>query len=107
MKSVLRSALVALSLGFAATPAFAQDLVFTLSNDSAADLYYFYASPTDVANWEDDILGDDILYSGESAQVTIADGRSQCDYDLRMEFGDGDVLEDTVDLCELGSYTIY
>lgn len=107
MKSVLRSALVALSLSFAAAPAFAQDLVFTLSNDSVADLYYFYASPTNVSDWEEDILGNDILYSGESAQITIADGRTQCDYDLRMEFSDGDVLEDTADLCELGSYTIY
>ncbi len=67
---------------------------------------YFYASPTDVSSWEEDILGNDILYSGETAQITIADGRSQCHYDLRMEFDDGDILEDTANLCELGSYII-
>lgn len=106
MKSVLRSAFVALCLSFTVVPAFAQDLVFDLNNRSVADLMYFYASPIDVQSWEDDILGNDILYAGESAQITIADGRTQCDYDLRMEFDDGDVLEDTADLCELGSYTI-
>ena len=40
--------------------------------------------------------------------MTIADGRTQCEYDLRFVFEDGDVVEDGgIDLCETGSYTLH
>lgn len=89
-----------------ALPAAAGDLEFMLSNKSNSALYAFYASPTSEDSWEEDILGDDVLQIGESVKITIADGRRACDYDFRMEFVDGDVLEDTVNICDLGSYTI-
>ena len=47
-----------------------------------------------------------MLPSGNAVDVTIADGRTQCVYDLRFVFADGEVLEDSADLCEMGSYTI-
>jgi hypothetical protein len=55
------------------------------------------------------VFGQDVLGPGESVEVTIADGRSVCDYDLRFEFEAGSNLattEDTQNLCETGSYTI-
>lgn len=106
MKYLFGAALAASALAFLAAPAQAEDLSFQLNNRSGYDLYEFYASPTNVSSWEDDILGADILPSGESVEIIIADGRTQCDYDLRMVFVDGDVLEDTVNLCDTGSYTI-
>jgi len=94
-------------LGLASTPASAEDLVFTLHNNSSYDVVEFYASPYDVGSWEEDILGADILPSGDSVQITIADGREQCEYDLRYVFDDGDVMDDGgIDLCETGSYTL-
>ncbi|NCO85302.1 MAG: hypothetical protein GW886_01560 [Rhodobacterales bacterium] len=95
----------ALVLAFA-VPAKAQDMDYELINNSGATLMEFYSSPADVGVWEDDILGADVLPDGSRASVTIADGRAQCDYDLRLVFDDGEVLEDTVNICELGSYTI-
>lgn len=89
-----------------AASASAEDLVFMLTNSTGANLVEFYASPSEEGSWEEDILGVDVLGSGESARITIADGREQCDYDLQMKFDDGDVLEDTTDLCDTGSYTI-
>jgi hypothetical protein len=89
-----------------ATSAQAQDLVFMLDNQSSYDVREFYASPTDVDNWEEDILGADILPAGSAMRVTVADGREQCTYDLRIVFSDGDVAEDTSNLCETGSFTI-
>lgn len=106
MKNLFGAVLAASALAFAAAPAQAEDLHFLLLNHSDYDLYEFYASPVDVASWEDDILGNDVLLSGESIEIIIADGRSQCEYDLRMVFDDGDVIEDTVNLCDTGSYTI-
>lgn len=91
-----------------ATPAaaLAEDLTFMLDNQSSTAVLELYASPSNVRSWEDDILGEDILPSGEAVRVTIADGRSQCEYDLRLVFDDGEALEDTTDLCETGSYTV-
>ena len=43
-------------------------------------------------------------------QITIADGRSVCEYDMRFEFEEGsdlDTTEDKQNLCELGEYTIH
>lgn len=98
-------ALTASFFAFAA-PALAQDMTFTLSNASGVTLVEFYASPIATDDWEEDILGDQVLESGQTGEVLIADGRANCDYDFLMIFEDGEELEDTVDICELGSYTI-
>jgi hypothetical protein len=100
----LWGSLVAMMCAF---PVFAEDLEFSLHNESSYAVVEFYASPYNVAQWEDDILGLDILASGDSVNVTIGDGREQCEYDLRFVFEDGDVVErGAVDLCETGSYTL-
>jgi hypothetical protein len=91
----------------AAAPAFAEDLVFMLDNTSSTGINEFYASPVEVRGWEEDILGQDVLPSGDAVRITIADGRTVCDYDLRIVFDDGEVLEDAgVNLCDTGSYTV-
>jgi hypothetical protein len=89
-----------------ALPAQAEDLVFSLVNSSADDLNELYVSAADTDTWGDDILGRDVLASGESGEVTIADGRDTCDYDLRLVFSDGSEVEGNADLCETGSFTI-
>lgn len=110
--SIIRSVtLASISLALALTafsnPAMAEDLELTLNNRSSYVVVEFYASPSDVGDWEEDILGADVLGSDESIEITIADGRTQCAYDLRFVFDDGDVLDKgSVDLCETGSYTL-
>ena len=67
----------------------------------------FYASPVDVKNWEQDVLGTDLLAAGAATKVTIADGRTQCNYDMKFVFSDDSMLErDGVNLCDTGSYTL-
>jgi len=85
----------------------AEDLVFDLKNHSSFDVTEFYASPTGVDDWEDDVLGQDVLAAGDDVEITIGDGRTQCRYDLKFVFDDGDEVErKKVDLCETGSYTL-
>ncbi|MBW6505940.1 MAG: hypothetical protein K0B00_04225 [Rhodobacteraceae bacterium] len=106
MKMLYRTAAMLAATGFLTVPAFAEDLAFTLNNFSALGLVEFYTSPADTDDWEEDILGEDILPPGTSGDVTIADGRTQCTYDLLFVMSDGQELEDTVNMCELGSYTL-
>lgn len=103
--------LTALAL-FAATTfeAQAEDLVFKLKNNTSAVLTNFYTSPVGVNEWEDDVFGRQVLNPGEDMEITIADGRDVCKYDMRFEFEEGsnlDTTEDMQDLCELGEYTIH
>ncbi len=93
-----------------AGPSHAEDLVFTLTNSTNSTLERFYTSPTGVNQWEEDVFGKDVLEPGESIEITIADGRTVCEYDMRFEFSDDsdlDTTEDSQDLCELGSYEIH
>ncbi len=87
----------------------ADDLVFTLKNGTKSVLTRFYTSPVGVNDWEDDVFGQDVLNPGESIEITIADGRDVCKYDMKFEFtaeSDLDTTTDTQNLCEMGSYTI-
>ena len=97
---------LAAAAALASSPAIADDLVFSFVNNSNYVIVELYASPSNVGDWEEDILGTDVVGSGETVRVTIADGRRACEYDLRIVFDDGDVVEDSTDLCETGSYTV-
>lgn len=106
-RTVAAAAVVAALAPFASAQA--EDLVFTLTNGTNSVLTEFYTSPTGVESWEQDVFGKDVLNPGESVQVTIADGRSVCKYDMKFVFtedSDLDTTTDTQDLCELGSYEI-
>ncbi|MGA1830332.1 hypothetical protein [Rhizobium wenxiniae] len=104
--SIAAGAFAALILSVGASRA-ADDLVFTLINKTSGTLERFYTSPTGVDNWEDDVFGDDVLEPGDSMKITIADGRRTCKYDMRFEFTEDsnfEDMEDTQDLCAMGSY---
>jgi len=102
----LRAAAVTVAAWAFVTPALAQDMMFTLINRTGFTLVEFYASPVTSGDWEEDILGADVLGTGTSAEVLIADGRANCAYDFLMIFADGDEVEDQVNICELDSYTL-
>jgi hypothetical protein len=105
-----KTAIVTVALcAAAATPSLAEDLVFTLTNGTNSTLTHFFTSPVGVNSWEGDVFGDQTLEPGDSIEITIADGREVCKYDMRFEFeGSADLTTttDTQDLCELGEYTI-
>lgn len=97
-----RAASLAVAAAFFALPA-AADVSFTLTNSTSVDILEFYASPTSAPDWEDDILGSDILSAGEAATISIPEDRG-CDYDIMAVFADGDELTDTLNICEISEY---
>ena len=101
--NALRSAALASGLAVLAMPA-AADIVFTLSNETSSGIVFFYASPSSSEDWGDDILGSEILEAGGSGTVTIAG--DECDYDIRAVFDTEDEFLDTVNRCEVTSYSI-
>ncbi len=100
--SVAAALLIALPAG-----AFAEDLKFTLTNNSSRAIENFYTSPANTADWQEDVLGEDTISPGQSDEVTIADGSTQCVYDMRFVMEDKqEMVESGIDLCKLAEYTL-
>ena len=105
MTTLSKIAALALMSAAVAVPALAEQQEFKLINKSGYALVRFYASPTNTDNWGRDLFGDRVLETGYSSYVTVPNSQ-QCVFDFRMIFSDEDVLYDTINLCETGSYTI-
>ena len=84
----------------------AKSLEFRVTNNTATNITTFQTSPTGINDWEEDILGIDILRPGESTNIIISDSRDVCTYDIRAVFDDGEeIIKYKVDLCTLENYT--
>lgn len=87
-----------------ASPLLAEDLTLDLVNRSSVDLHELYVSAHGANAWGEDILTSDVLKPGETGQVTIADGKDVCNFDLRFITKDGNAIErQGVDLCKMSS----
>jgi hypothetical protein len=96
----------AVALAFIAAPAFAEDIVFTLNNQSSGAVNELYVSALDSNSWEEDILGQDVLDAGQTATITITGANGQCSWDVRLVYDDGSVTDErNIDLCNLANDT--
>lgn len=92
-----------------------QAVTFTLTNRTSRTLEEFYAAPPSSNSWEEDILGVDVLLPGESATITIDDGREDCKYDFKGVLGpsedgtvgSGELIESAVEVCDGGTYEYF
>ena len=83
----------------------AQDRRVNIINETSYDIVEFYASNVGEGDWEEDILGQDILESGASVMIDIDDGTGYCKYDFMAVFDDGDeVVKEDVNVCEISSF---
>lgn len=109
MNTIIKGGAAALVLLGSALPVAAEDIYFTLYNESSRSLHYFYASPSTSTSWGPDLLrGGHTLRAGYNGTVTIADGSTECYYDFKFIMADGSETEvSEIDICSLGSYTIH
>jgi hypothetical protein len=104
-RNAMRSRALLVAIALTATPAFAEDLVFTLINNSSVNITEMYVSKHSADTWEENIL-DGTVDAGTQAEITIADGETTCDYDMRFVADSGATVEVNQNLCELGTYTL-
>ena len=108
LKSLMRlSVRGAVLLTIVAQPSFAEDLAFTLINNSSHDIAEMYLSPHEKDTWGENILTVDAVAAGTQGTISISDGEQVCDYDMRFVTKDGATVEDTQDLCKLGSFALH
>jgi len=104
-KAMKAAALVA-SLVAAAGPASALDRRVTIVNKTGYTIVRFYGSNTGADTWEEDILGNDVLPSGQSVTINFDDASGYCKFDFKAIFEDGDELvKQNVNVCEIGTFT--
>ena len=104
LSAILACATVVSALS--AAPAFAEDIVFTLDNQSSGAVNEIYISTLDSNSWEEDILGQDVLPSGEQATITLQNANGVCEFDVRLVYDDGSVTDERkINLCDLENAT--
>ncbi|MEB3293627.1 MAG: hypothetical protein VKJ24_10740 [Synechococcales bacterium] len=74
---------------------------FSMVNDSEKVISELYVSRIGTSNWEEDILGVDVLAPGSSTNVNFAsDVAGRCQYDVQVIAGGEASILPNVDLCE-------
>jgi hypothetical protein len=105
----MKKTVAGLALAFLAASvvnAWALDRRVQINNETSYDIVEFYASNTGTTDWEEDILGSDVLQSGQSVMINIDDGQGYCKFDFLAVFEDGDqVVSSDNNVCELSQFS--
>lgn len=81
---------------------------FTLVNSTGYDIAEVYVAPSASDNWEEDVMGRDILSAGQSVDIGFPSRDKVCIYDLKVVYTDSEEAEwERFDLCSLSRITIY
>lgn len=77
-----------------------------IKNRTGWTMLRFYASDSRTDDWEEDILGDDVLENGRDLRINIDDGSGACVYDFKAQFTNGEELTRfRINVCEVSEYT--
>jgi hypothetical protein len=80
---------------------------FTLVNETGVTIHEFHCSTVNTTNWEEDILGQDVLENGQSVDIKFHASEDDCNWDLMVKDSDGNALTwDNIDLCNITKITL-
>lgn len=107
----MRSLLFASLFAFAFTaPALAADAKqdFELVNKTGYELNAVYVSPSKADDWDEDVMGQDVLGDGESVDIKFHRSNRSCKWDLKVVYSDDDssAVWSNIDLCTINKITI-
>jgi len=98
-------ALGCLVLSAGSGSAMALDRHVHIHNNTSLDIYEFHASNVGTSNYEEDILGDDVIASGDTWNINIDDGSGYCKFDFKAVFEDGSsATKDNVNVCKVTDF---
>jgi hypothetical protein len=99
-------AAAALAIAPVAHAQLTEDIQFSVVNNTDETITGVRLSSSRDPNWGEEINTDE-TGPGETMQVSITDDLPDCDYDLRLEFKSGRVLEyGQVNLCSINGQTV-
>lgn len=81
---------------------------FTLVNQTGVEIDKVYIAPHDSDDWQEDILGQDTLPSGQSVDIKFARNEKAAVWDLRIEDSKGNSIEwENLNLLEISKVTLF
>lgn len=84
----------------------AQD--FTLVNETGVEIDKVYIAPHESDDWEEDILGQDTLASGQKVDIKFNRGEKAALWDLRVEDSKENSIEwESLNLLEISKLTLH
>ena len=105
MRKMLMAAALAVAAISSAAYAAMQD--FNIHNRSGHTVVTLNVSPSSSNDWGPDILGQDVLANGASAEVSFDRSESECMWDIRATYDDGDTGDwRNINLCETTDITL-
>lgn len=105
IQTVAAMALATALFALTNTAAMALDRRVQINNNTSFTIVEFYASNTGTTDWQEDILGSEVLAAGSSAMINIDDGSGYCKFDFLAVFDDGDtVVSPDNNVCELSVF---
>jgi hypothetical protein len=85
--------------------AWANQLNFRIHNHSGANIVRLYVSDSRHRNWEEDVMGRDILRPGEDTNINFNGPVNRCLFDIKAIFSDGNSAEKhNVNLCTISDF---
>jgi hypothetical protein len=102
-------AVAALSLLLASTALALQGKQdFTVVNKTGVEIHELYVSPHSADNWQEDVLGQDTLPSGQSVEIKFSPKEKAKLWDLKVVDGQGNSIEwESLNLLEISEVTLY
>ena len=109
MKTKIVVFLSAMSLLLALSfPVYSADQDFTLVNATGVTIDEFYVSPVSVNDWQEDVLGIEVLEDGEEVAVKFSRDEEACAWDLMIKDKEGTEIHwENIDLCEHTRITLH
>ncbi|MEQ9520636.1 MAG: hypothetical protein RLN89_14495 [Parvibaculum sp.] len=105
MRLAAAATLVGIMVLISAGSSLAEDRNVKIINETSVTMVEFFASNVGENDWQEDILGQDVLQSGSSVMVNIDDGTGYCLFDFKAVFSDGDtVTDEKIDVCKVSTY---
>jgi hypothetical protein len=81
---------------------------FTLVNQTGVEIDKLYISPHDANDWQEDILGQDTLPSGQSVEIKFHRNETAAMWDLRIEDKQGNAIEwENLNLTQISKVTLH
>jgi hypothetical protein len=104
---LLTLVLVLATLLGSSAPALAGDQDFTLVNETGDTIDQVYVSPSDVNDWQEDVLGRQVLSDGEECPISFQRSETAELWDLKVVDADGDsVVWKGLNLLEISQATL-
>lgn len=80
---------------------------FVMRNNTGQTITHVYVSPITSNNWEEDVLGSNVLPDRQTLRINFDGSEDQCNWDIKVNLADGTSREQrNVNLCRVAEVEV-